>query len=227
MHTAVLILRISWNAIFPYMNMPLGSISCRWCVNPPVPALSKIKKPPQIAIFINIHSWAIIAICETVINTASNKFAGNFIRINKPSPARVIIPAPQIVQPRLHIIHVAAITEGIVIADSVSQRAGNGQRLAPSVIGILDDLVICAIDQADDVALQIIQITVLRAVEFHNRRAILCIIPEMQVVITLRHMDNIVTMQRILRGYKAEIAIIIISDEMLPYTIFCKVPSGL
>ena len=226
MHTAVLILRISWNAIFPYMNMPLGSISCRWWVNPPVTALSKIKKPPQIAIFINIHSWAIIAICETVVNTASNKFAGNFIRINKPSPSRVIIPAPQIVQPRLHIVHVAAIAEGIVIADGIGQRTGNGQQLTPGIVGVPDDLVFCAIDQADDIALQVIQVAVLRAVEFHNCRAVLRIIPEMQVVIILRHVDNIITMQRILRGYKAEIAIII-SDEVLPYTIFCKMPSGL
>ena len=101
------------------------------------------------------------------------------------------------------------------------------QRLAPGVVGILDDLGVGAVNQPDHVALQVIQVAVLRAVEFHNRRTILCIIPEMQFVITLRHMDNIVTMQRILRGYKAEIAIIIISDEVLPYTIFCKVPSGL
>ena len=95
------------------------------------------------------------------------------ISINKPSPSRVIIPAPQIVQPRLHIVHVATIAEWIVITDGIGLRAGNGQQLTPGIVGVPDDLVICSIDQADDIALQVIQLAVLRAVEFHNCRAVL------------------------------------------------------
>ena len=65
------------------------------------------------------------------------------------------------------------IAEGIVIADGVSQRADNGQRLAPGVVGILDDLGVGTVNQPDHIALQVIQVAVLRAVEFHNCRAVL------------------------------------------------------
>ena len=97
------------------------------------------------------------------------------------------------------------IAEGIVIADGIGQRAGNGQRLAPGVVGILDNLGVGAVNQPDHVALQVIQVAVLRAVEFHNRRAVLRIVPEVQLRVALGHVHNVLAVQRVIDVYKRQV----------------------
>ena len=58
------------------------------------------------------------------------------IRIDKPTPPRVIIPALQIVQPRLCVVDIPAVAEGVLCAEGCCHRAGGGQRVAPCVVGI-------------------------------------------------------------------------------------------
>jgi hypothetical protein len=58
------------------------------------------------------------------------------IRIDKSAPPRVIIPALQIVQPRLRVVDVPAVAQGVLFAEGGGQRAGGGQRIAPCVVGI-------------------------------------------------------------------------------------------
>ena len=58
------------------------------------------------------------------------------IRIDKPTPRRVIIPALQVIQPRLRVIDIPAVAQGVLFAEGGGQRAGGGQQIAPCVVGV-------------------------------------------------------------------------------------------
>ena len=58
------------------------------------------------------------------------------IRIDKPAPPRVIIPALQIVQPRFRVVDIPAVAQGVLCAEGGGQRAGGGQQIAPCVVGV-------------------------------------------------------------------------------------------
>ena len=58
------------------------------------------------------------------------------IRIDKPTPPRVIVPALQIIQPRFRVVNVSAVAQGVLCAEGGGQRAGGGQRVAPCVVGV-------------------------------------------------------------------------------------------
>ena len=94
------------------------------------------------------------------------------IRIDKPTPPRVIIvPALQIVQPRLRVIDIPAVAQGVLFAEGGGQRAGGGQRVAPCVVGVGHDAGAAGADEAGHVALRVLDIEILRAVAVHGQRA--------------------------------------------------------
>ena len=95
------------------------------------------------------------------------------IYINKPTPNRKIVPAPEVIQPRLLIVHVGAIAERLNGAKGGSKGAGGGKDLAPCIVYIFYHFITTGVNKANDIALQIMDIAVLRAVKLHNGRAIL------------------------------------------------------
>ena len=58
------------------------------------------------------------------------------IRIDKPAPPRVIVPALQIVQPRFRVVDVSAVAQGVLFAEGGGHRAGGGQQIAPCIVGV-------------------------------------------------------------------------------------------
>ena len=58
------------------------------------------------------------------------------IRIDKPAPPRVIVPALQIVQPRFRVVDIPAVAQRVLFAEGGGQRASGGQRIAPCVVGV-------------------------------------------------------------------------------------------
>ena len=84
------------------------------------------------------------------------------IRIDKPPPPRVIIPALQIVQPRLRVVDVPAVAQGVLFADGSCHRAGGAQRVAPCVVGVGHDARAAGGDEAGHVALRVLDVEVLR-----------------------------------------------------------------
>ena len=58
------------------------------------------------------------------------------IRIDKPTPRRVIVPALQIVQPRFRVVDVSAVAQGVLCTEGSCHRAGGAQRVAPCVVGV-------------------------------------------------------------------------------------------
>ena len=84
----------------------------------------------------HIH-WIVHAIAEKVIATNISTNTGyRIIRIDKPTGFGVIVSALEIVQPRLRVIHIPAVAEGIELTQLVGHGAGGGQGIAPRVIGV-------------------------------------------------------------------------------------------
>ena len=93
------------------------------------------------------------------------------VRIDKPTPPRVIVPALQIVQPRFRVVDIPAVAQRILFAEGARQRAGGGQRVAPCVVGVSHDARAACGDKAGHVALCVLDVEILRAVAVHGQRA--------------------------------------------------------
>ena len=92
------------------------------------------------------------------------------VRIDKPTPPRVIVPALQIVQPRFRVVDIPAVAQGVLCAEGGCQRAGGGQRVAPCVVGVAHNARAACADEAGHVALRILDVEILRAVVAHGQR---------------------------------------------------------
>ena len=88
-----------------------------------------------------------------------------FIRTNKPANPRIVIPGLKVVEPRFLIIDIAPVPEGVLLAEGVGQGTGAGEGIAPGVIGVFDDDLAGIVGDGDDVALGVVEVEVLGAVE--------------------------------------------------------------
>ena len=61
-----------------------------------------------------------------------------YIRIKKPAPFRIIIPTPQIVQPRFLIEHIPAIPKRLHLAQRLRQLTGTPQRRTPCIVAVAE-----------------------------------------------------------------------------------------
>ena len=84
------------------------------------------------------------------------------IRIDKPAPRRVIIPALQIIQPRFRVVDIPAVAQGVLFAEGARHRAGGTQRVAPCVVGVGHDARAAGVDETGHVALRVLDVEVLR-----------------------------------------------------------------
>ena len=84
-----------------------------------------------------LRSRRALAIIEKIFNNIS--FQTEYtIRINKPTPLRIIVPTPQIIQPRLLIKHIPAIAERLHLAQRFRQFTGTPQRRAPRIVAVAE-----------------------------------------------------------------------------------------
>ena len=121
------------------------------------------------------------------------------IRIDKPAPPRVIIPALQIVQPRFRVVDVSAVAQRVLCAEGCCHRAGGGQRVAPCVVGVGHDARAAGIDKAGHVALRVLDIEILRAVAVHGQRAGR-IVGEVQLIAAPRQLHQLVAQIMVIIG---------------------------
>ena len=103
-------------------------------------------------------------------------FTYQAIRISKPSPPRIIVPAPQVVQPRLLIKHIPTIAERLHLAQRFRQLAGTPQRRTPRIVAVADDGIAILIQNRNNIALQALDIRIGNSVVHHHRGAVLRII---------------------------------------------------
>ena len=76
------------------------------------------------------------------------------IRIDKPTHHRVVVARHEVIEPRLRIIVIPTITNGVEVGKG-EVRAGDRYGCTPGIVGIFGDEVAACIVDARDVALQI------------------------------------------------------------------------
>ena len=133
------------------------------------------------------------------------------IRIDKPAPLRVIIPALQIVQPSLRVVDVSAVAQRILFAEGCCHRTGGGQRIAPCVVGISHDTRAAGGDETGHVALCVLDIEILRAVVAHGQRAGR-VVGEVQLIAAPRQLHQLVAqimviVRRAVDGFRDALAV--------------------
>ena len=137
------------------------------------------------------------------------------IRIDKPTPRRVIVPALQIVQPRFRVVDVSAVAQRVLCAEGCCQRAGGGQRVAPCVVGVGHDTRAAGIDEAGHVALRVLDVEILHAVAVHGQRAGR-VVGKVQLVAAPRQLHQLVAqimviIRRAVDGFRDALAVGIVA----------------
>ena len=87
------------------------------------------------------------------------------IGTNKPAHPGIIVPGLEVIEAGFLVIDIAPIAEGVLPAEGVGQRTGAGEGIAPGVIGVFDHDLAGIVGDGDNVALGIVKIEVLGAVE--------------------------------------------------------------
>ena len=133
------------------------------------------------------------------------------VRIDKPAPPRVIIPALQIVQPRFRVVDVSAVAQRVLLTEGCCHRAGGGQQIAPCVVGVGHDARAAGADKAGHVALRVLDVEILRAVAVHGQRAGR-IVGEVQLIAAPRQLHQLVAqimviIRRAVDGFRDALAI--------------------
>ena len=113
------------------------------------------------------------------------------VRIDKPTPRRVIVPALQIIQPRLRVVDIPAVAQRVLFAEGGGQRAGGAQRIAPCVVGLGHDARAAGADKAGHVALRVLDVEILRAIVIHRQRTSR-IIGEVHLIFAPCQLDQLV-----------------------------------
>ena len=108
------------------------------------------------------HSADIIAIdrlittiCEHIVPVKSLPRGSIAVRIDKPSPYRVIVPAAEVVQARLGVVDIPAIAQGIHSTQRGGHSAAGGHGRAPGIVGVGHHLGAAGIDKTGDIALSV------------------------------------------------------------------------
>ena len=118
------------------------------------------------------------------------------IRIDKPSPDRVIIPAGEVVKPRLGVVDVPAIAQGVRGAEGGGHGATGGHGRTPGVIGVGHHLGAAGVHKTGDIALGIFQVEIPVAVVRHRRRAS-GVVGKVQLVAAPGHLRQLIAQVRV------------------------------
>ena len=106
--------------------------------------------------------------------------------------------------PSLLIVHIPAVPERIERSQRIvcSCQGALQRRFSPRIVLVFYHKVVAAVNQADDISLQIVQVHVVRPVEIHHRRAALRVVVEVHFIRALLQVHEQFPVQRI-RGFRA------------------------
>ena len=99
-----------------------------------------------------------------------------WIAINESENYRRIIPTSKIVKSDFYVIDIPPIAEGLDSAQGGSEGTGGGEDFAPRIVNIFYHFGAGAVNQTDNIALEIMNVSILRAIELHNSGAVLGVI---------------------------------------------------
>ena len=124
-------------------------------------------------------------------------FSEEEIAVHKTAHNRRVIPTPEVIHPHLFIVHIRSIPERLQCTQRACHATRLTNRLTPRIVLVFYHLVAVAVNNGNNIALKIMHIRVLSTIVLHDRRLIAGIIEEVQVVAALRHVHDILAMQRV------------------------------
>ena len=119
----------------------------------------------SLTILINLIDRIAITICKKVMS--GHVFIQGKVCIDKTAYARLIISTPEIIESSFFIVDITAVAEGLDGAQGGGKRAGRGKNLAPGIVNIFYHFIVSAVNDTDNIPLQIVQIGILCAVELN------------------------------------------------------------
>jgi len=96
---------------------------------------------------IDLHKRIISTIHKKIVRNEFPALTKHTIRINKPLPLRVIIPAPEPIQTGLLIVDIPTIPERIKFPQRTRHGAGGGQQPAPCIIVVFNHINVVGVNQ--------------------------------------------------------------------------------
>ena len=97
------------------------------------------------------------AVCKQILRSGT-AVVDKAVRADKPPELRVIVPAVEIVQPRLGVVIVLPVAEGILVAHGVAGGVGDGA-VAPGVVAVLGhNLSGSSPDNGNNIPLDIVEV---------------------------------------------------------------------
>jgi len=174
-------------------------------VIPPNISIKKISSIfySPVSIILRWFFTIIVSFIDWIIITIAIQITFNqHILINKPIPHGIVIPGSKVVESSFYIIDMPPIAERLDRTQGGSERTGGREHLAPGIIGILDHFCATGVQDAHNVPLEIVDVSVLGAVELHNHRAVAGIVPEVEGIAALGQVDDVLSMQGIV-GHRA------------------------
>ena len=112
-------------------------------------------------------------------------------------PAGVVVPAPKVVKSRFYVIDIPPIAERLDSAQSGSEGTGGGEDFAPGIVDIFYHFSAGAVNDSDNIALEVMNVSILRPVELYNGGAVLGVVPEVEGVAALGHVHDVLAMQNV------------------------------
>ena len=99
-----------------------------------------------------------------------------YISSTESTPCRIIIPAPKVIESSFYVIDIPPIAEGLDGAQGGSEGTGGGEDFAPRIVNIFYHFSAGAVNQTDNIALEVMNVSILRAIELHNSGAVLGVV---------------------------------------------------
>lgn len=96
---------------------------------------------------IDLHKRIISTIHKKIVRNEFPALTKHTIRINQPLPLRVVIPAPEPIQPSLLIVDIPTIPERIKFPQRTRHGAGAGQQPAPCIIVVFNHINVVGVNQ--------------------------------------------------------------------------------
>ena len=139
--------------------------------------------------------WVIVAVGKEILIpvgfVGGRSYHGGGIRVDKPSPGGVIVPAAEVVQARLAVVDIPAIAQGIHSTQCGGHGTADGHGRTPGVIGVGHHLDASGIHKTGDIALGVFQVEIPVAVVRHRRRAS-GVVGKVQLVAAPGHLRQLV-----------------------------------
>ena len=110
---------------------------------------------------------------------------------NKPAHPGIIVPGLEVIEAGFLVIDIAPIAEGVLPAEGSGQGAGAGEGIAPGVVGVFDHDLAGIVGDGDNVALGIVKIEVLGAVEANGHGLAVGIAADGHAVGTVEDVDKL------------------------------------